>query len=48
MKQKAKMQTRNELKPKHDDFISHLENIKRFVKGDIVKEEENANFTTML
>lgn len=48
MKQKAKMQTRMDLKPKHEQFIYHLENIKRSVKGDIVKDEEFEKVVTML
>ena len=48
MKQKAKMQTRMDLKPKHEQFIYHLENIKRSVKGDIVKDEDFEKVVNML
>lgn len=42
------MQTRNDLKSKHEEFIYHLENIKRSVKGDIVKDEDFGQVVTML
>lgn len=42
------MQTRKDLKPKHEQFMSHLENIKRSVKGEIVKDEDFEKVVKML
>jgi hypothetical protein len=48
MKQKEKKLKRDQLKPKHDEFLTHLENIKRHVKGDIVEIEDLSKVVAML
>lgn len=48
MKQKEKKLKRDQLKPKHDEFLIHLENIKRHVKGDIVEIEDLSKVVDML
>ena len=39
---------RDQLKPKHEEFLTHLENIKRHVKGDIVEIEDFSKVVAML
>ena len=48
MKQKEKKLTRDQLKPKHEEYLTYLENIKRHVKGDIVDIEDLSRVVAML